>query len=386
MTKEKDDLTRIEDLAELIHELQNEVDNEGQSEASGDAFSTTEFGEENFASFDPTEETSEEPPQDDPTRTFSLDKDALNTGDDISDMVEETFKGNDDFTSSVDFDSPNFSLPEEKSDFIGDSSDLDFTMDAAAAATPDIAPYQPDKEFKTPENFADVKKFAESTSFTGMGMEGNPSFSLLIRNVRFIEDVSDIITLLRELELLGDGEENIKARLMRGQLLVPRISEYAGILLAHKLRRFDIDIQLGLADEIHPPRHQENPEVGMVSKHSLYQNHAHQFHFDDPKLEVSQVIVTSTQSLEGYQVVRYVGVASEHKMIEGHIIEDETSPDIPRHYQELAQKLKAHAVKAHSNAVVGLNYQLTPLPSEYGASHNKYRLSCTGNLVWVNKL
>ena len=73
-------------------------------------------------------------------------------------------------------------------------------------------------------------------------------------------------------------------------------------------------------------------------------------------------------------------------MVEGHIIEDEGSEEVPRHYSELAQKLKAHAMKAHANAVIGLNYQLTPLPTEYGTSGNKYRLSCTGNLVWVNKL
>ena len=73
-------------------------------------------------------------------------------------------------------------------------------------------------------------------------------------------------------------------------------------------------------------------------------------------------------------------------MLDGHIVEDESSADIPRHYSELAQKLKAHALKANANAVIGLNYQLTPLPSEYGMSGSKYRLSCTGNLVWVNKL
>ena len=151
-------------------------------------------------------------------------------------------------------------------------------------------------------------------------------------------------------------------------------------------RRFDIDIQVGLSDEIHPPKHAEAPETGMVSKHNLYQNQTHHFHFDDPKLEISQIIVAATPSLEGYQVVRYLGVASEHKMLDSHLVEDESSSEVPRYYQELAQKLKAHALRVHSNAVVGLNYQLTPLPSEYGMAGPKYRLTCTGNLVWVNKL
>ena len=50
------------------------------------------------------------------------------------------------------------------------------------------------------------------------------------------------------------------------------------------------------------------------------------------------------------------------------------------------KQLKAHALKSHANAVVGLNYQLTPLPSQYGTLTNRYRLTCTGNLVWINKI
>ncbi len=243
-----------------------------------------------------------------------------------------------------------------------------------------------EQSFKTPENFEDLKKFAESTSISGMGAEGNPSFSVLLKNIRYIEDVNDILALMKELSLLSDPEEQIRQRLMRGHLLIPRISEYAAIFLAHKLRRFDIDIQVGLSDEIHPPKHQEAPETGLVSKFTLYQNQTHHFHFDDPKLEIAQIIVAATPNLEGHQVIRYLGVASEHKMLDGHIVEDEDSSEIPRYYSELAQKLKAHALKANANAVIGLNYQLTPLPSEYGMSGSKYRLSCTGNLVWVNKL
>jgi uncharacterized protein YbjQ (UPF0145 family) len=172
---------------------------------------------------------------------------------------------------------------------------------------------------------------------------------------------------------------------MRGMLLVPRVSEFAAVYLAHKLRRFDIEIEVGLSDEIFPPKHQEKPEIGIVSKNSLYQNQSHHFSFQNPKLDTSQIIVSASSTLEGYQVVRYLGVASEHKVIEGQVVEEESSQGFIKIYEELAQKLKAHALKANSNAVIGLNYQLTPLPSEFGVGH-KYRITCTGNLVWANKL
>jgi len=292
----------------------------------------------------------------------------------------------DEDSSPFDFGSEEPSDTDEKVEMAPASEDEEKEFEEPEYEPTPIIQKSPEPNYKTPENFDDLRKFAESTSISGMGAEGNPSFSVLLKNIRYIEDVNDILALMKELSLLSDPEEQIRQRLMRGHLLVPRISEYAAIYLAHKLRRFDIDIQVGLSDEIHPPKHQESPETGLVSKYSLYQNQTHHFHFDDPKLEISQIIVAASPNLEGHQVLKYLGVASEHKILDGHIVEDENSEEIPRYYSELAQKLKAHALKSNANAVIGLNYQLTPLPSDYGSTGSKYRLSCTGNLVWVNKL
>lgn len=402
MSTKKDDLTRIEDLGEFLHESDNE-----------EATSFEGFGEEeeSSSSFENLEETSEETPEFESSGDF-LQDDTSSFNDDSTSPFGESSSFEE--TSTFEEESPAFGmeepsflnheeeeLPSEEPSFSAneeEATEIEASEDSVEPLSeqeqeltplPDPEPHQeyiPEPVIKAPETFEEVRRFAESTSFTGMGVEGNPSFSVLIKNVRFVEDVSDIINLLRELGLLSDTEDQVRARLMRGNLLVPRISEYAAIFLAHKLRRFDIDIQVGPSDEIHPPKHHEAPEVGMVSKHSLYQNQSHHFRFDDSKLELSQIIVAATPTLEGYQVVRYLGVASEHQMLDGKIVEDEISDDIPRYYHELAQKLRAHALKARANAVVGLNYQLTPLPTEYGHSTQKYRLSCTGNLVWVKQL
>ncbi len=374
MTDKKKDLTRIEDLGEFFHEENStdltdfSLDETPSSENPENTdFSGLDFGTTEEFSVPATEET----PAEEDNSPFALSEEepkeenpVFNEDEPIQNLVDETLFGNNqsDKTRSLSFEAPSLDAP---------------------APTPI---YTPDPVYRQPETFAEVKRFAEESSFSGMGAEGNPSFSVLVRNVKFVEDVNDIIIMLKELQLLTDTEEETRKRLSKGHLLIPRISEYAAILLTHKLRRFDIDIQMGLSDEIHPPKHHEAPEAGLSSKHSLHQNQHHNFHFDHPKLEISQVIVSATSTLQGYQVIRYLGVASEHKTIPAEMVEDESNDEVPRYYQELAQKLRAHAVKAHSNAIVGLNYQLTPIPSEYGGSGHKYRLSCTGNLVWVNKL
>ncbi|MFP5384563.1 MAG: hypothetical protein ACLGHN_00695 [Bacteriovoracia bacterium] len=432
MSDQKKDLTRIEDLGEYIHELNAEEELESSEEGLPDlppeedevppfesaefgaesSFETTEFGEtEDVPDFgsssdfgSSTEFESSEPFGEETSPTFGATDDSFETSDFGSSFGDETpveeNEAKEKEGPSWDSDFPTAPTEDDNSEegislseaepvvesSNGPEPEIGPETEPAPVETPEVDTYTPSADFKTPENFEDLKKFSESSSFTGMATEGNPSFSVLVKNVRFLEDINDIISLLKEFNLLADSEEQTKGRLMRGTLLIPRISEYAAVFVAHKLRRFDVDLQIGPSDEIHPPKHQETPETGIVSRHSLYQNQTHHFQFDDPKLELSQIIVAATSSLEGHQVVRYMGVASEHKILDSYIVEDENSSEIPSHYQELAQKLKAHALKNHSNAVVGLNYQLTPIPSEFGMGGHKYRLTCTGNLVWVNKL
>lgn len=408
MSSNKKDLTRIEDLGEYIHELNADDELGSGNEFPSDLPDLPESEDDNLFAFNEPQGLDFGTTEEFPETTFDANnEDAFSS--DFS-GTEETTPLTDslEFSSSEEFGTTDFgtSFTEEEPQIETDSylTDSEESHESEAlnasellvseetlpaidrAPVQEMTSFHEEREYKAPETFEDLKKFSENTSFGAMTTEGNPSFSVLLKNVRYIEDIQDIILLLKELNLLVDSEEQTKSRLMRGMLLIPRISEFAAIFLSHKLRRFDIDILVGPSDEIHPPKHQEAPETGIVSKHNLYQNQTHHFHFDDPKLEMSQIIVSATSSLEGYQVVKYLGVASEHKMLEGHVVEDENSSEVPRHYQELAQKLKAHALKANSNAVVGLNYQLTPIPGEFGMGGHKYRLTCTGNLVWVNKL
>lgn len=399
MSSGKKDLTRIEDLGEFIHELNSEETLESSDDDfpsdlpdlptpdDDDEISAFETdGTDSDIDFGTTEEfpTSFNEEPENSENDFSFEENNETSESEELNTSDFTASFDTDFSTS-DFESPKEDEPEEESPVEDDFTSLNDET-PGMEETQIIQPEVREEKYQAPETFEDLKKFSENSSFSSSATEANPSFSLLIKNVRYLEDVQDIIVLLKELNLLVDNEEQTKSRLMRGMLLVPRISEYAAIFLAHKLRRFDIDIQLGLSDEIHPPKHQEAPETGIVSKHSLYQNQNHYFHFDNPKLELSQIIVSAAPTLEGYQVVKYIGVASEHKMLESPVVEDEGSTEVPAHYQELAQKLKAHALKANSNAVVGLNYQLTPIPADLGMGGHKYRLTCTGNLVWINKL
>jgi uncharacterized protein YbjQ (UPF0145 family) len=408
----KKDLTRIEDLGEYLHELSQEDATNLEDSPPEFLEAETETKSEDFSSEDHSSaENFESTFSDNSSESFQTEEDFSNIDFSQTQEVstEDSFQVNEDVSFSENLEafsstedtpqesdlsfSPDSNQDEESSDTFEIETKEEFDNPEPEVFTEEKTqeiPIQESESFKNhsvvPEEFKDLQKFAENTSLTGMAAEGNPSFSVLISGIKFIEDAEDIYILLKELGITSDPEDVVKKRLHRGNFLIPRISEYAAIFLTHKLRRFDIDLQMGLSDDIHPPKHGERPETGLVSKHNLYQNQSHQFHFSDPKLEISQIVISSTSSLEGYQILKYIGVATEYHLVDQHIMEDDTSPETPKIYNELASKLKAHALKANANAVVGINYQITPIPQELNSLSIRYRLSCTGNLVWVNKL
>jgi uncharacterized protein YbjQ (UPF0145 family) len=295
-------------------------------------------------------------------------------------------------------------------------------------------------DYQPPENFKDLQKFSQSMSLGNLAAEGNPPFSVIIKDVRYEEDVEDIMILLKEFQLVTeDSESSTREALERGSALIPRISEYAAIILCHKLRRFNVNLLMGLADEVHPSKSYSGQDHGLVSKQSVYNNQNHNFDLKNRVIQLSDIITSTTPSLDGHDIVQYLGVVTERSIIDmahfakdqsleseligaisepqrSHIIDqkvtgqnqaaasstlfdqdslnesanDETN-DIPRAslsdiYQSLVDKLKAHALKFQGNAVIGINFVVTPILVDDSMSvHSKYQITCTGSVVWVNR-
>ena len=236
----------------------------------------------------------------------------------------------------------------------------------------------------------------------------------------------------------------MRQSLERGSAIIPRISEYASITLCHKLRRFNITLLMGLSDEIHPSKSYSSNDVGLISKANLFGNKSHNFDLKARVVELDEIITSTTPTLEGMEIHKYLGVATERTVIDmayfksdislesqlineiqgpqkeqivdnkivsqntqastsrlvdsSNIIAEEKSNDedtsktvhngasLADIYQTLIDKLKAHALKFQGNAVVGINFIVTPiLISDSNSIDSKYQITCTGSVVWANK-
>lgn len=424
------DLTRIEDLSEFLHEEDPELEDlfGGFNEvpATSDKTSTE------AAAGVSLDELDEAPPEL-PDSTVS----EMNFGDPEAETEEETepeinLEPEETSTEEIEAldDSP-FSLSddalEEPNEEVTDNFSFDLS-EPEAETEPEIEPelesepeeiehtrIAPHYQDQPQEKFEEVKNFAQNFSYGQIVGGGNPPFSLIVRNLKYQSDAEDIIILLREFGIVTDANlAETERALELGSLLVPQISEYSAIVLAHKLRRYDCDLEVGLSDEVHPSKSGETNPKGLMKKGSLRQNITESYRSDEDDTPAKVILVSTTATLEGYSIKKFIGVqtsfaivdedelerlkfvqkaARENSDLHQYETDDKvTSERAFRDYQnsfevlftDLCDQLKMKAMKEKANALIGLSYQLTAMPFEKSASGAScYQLLCSATLAVV---
>ena len=409
MSDQKKDLTRIEDLGEFLHEL-DETENYLDLPALPDDEESPpdllpELPSEDFAMDAPPELS--DVPEEVPLEEEVVSEEALFSNDF---STEETPPE----TEAFELSSSNETEPEEQpiefetvaeEQTVAEELEIqrpepvqeslssislvhdfeNFSKDAEPAEEEKVE--EPAEVFTPKEDFAETRRFAESAVINDASAECNPAYSVMAKNIRFLEDSEEILALLKEAGFPDDMRAQFKRQIERGTLLVPRVSEFTAVYLCHKLRRFRLELTMALSDLMHPPKKAQDIDRGLVSRKSLGQNSQHQFQFKGDADSARSIILSTLPHLDGHAVDRYLGVASEHTFLDSQIVENETAEAIHKSYDELALKLKGHALHNKANAILGINYQLTPMPTDMGSmGHYRYKLTCTGNLVWLHKL
>lgn len=393
MTKDKKDLTRIEDLGEFLHEL-DETEHYLDLPALPDAVEEENLLETQDLPDLPVEFVEAEAPvvADEIEESFQIEEaeETKETEDNEALFVDGFTADTEEASLDLTNDSPQeetapFALseeldePEEEPPFTSETE-----KEPEVTPAPDLYP-EPEEVFTPKENFEDTRSFAEKAVLAEGPAECNPAYSVIARNIRFLEDSEEILSLLKEVGFPEDMRSQFQRQLERGTLLIPRVSEFTAIFICHRLRRFRLDLQMGLSDLLHPPKNGQDVDKGLISRKSLGQNQQHQFLFKGDTEGARHIILSTMPQLDGHTIDRYLGVASEHAFLGAEVVENETAEAIHKSYDELAQKLKAHALEHKANAVVGINYQLTPMPHESAIGNYRYKLTCTGNLVWVHR-
>lgn len=294
--------------------------------------------------------------------------------------------------------------------------------------------HQPIESWKEPEPLEDLTHFAKEQLHIDYSAEGNPPFSIIVKNLRYYEDIEGILDVLTEFNL-ADNRESMRENLAHGQVLIPRLSEYVAIIICHKLRVFDCEILMGLTEEIHPPKSYESQDRGLITKKVLNQNKRHHFQAKD-LLDNSLVMTTTLNQIEGHVVKKHIGVIThstvlnatdlnKSSQLEDEIIDNiapedqrrisrlrlkrenylasQSEPDYLRDitvrpsvqkqnynldsiYKDLLEEIRVKAIEEKANGVIGINFTITPISIDsYLEGGAQYQVVCSGNLVWLER-
>lgn len=400
-----------------------ETTNDFTNDEESDFNSSSEFGDDQDVEFSEEQDSDED--------NFSNNFDQVDNFDaSSSDDQEVEAQQEDVFESDDEFETPD--LPEEAFE---EPQEEEVAFAPEPLPTPDHSQEQvePPTQFgdvnktslptiensdghKPPENFKELQHFAKNMSFGNMAQEGNPPFSIILKDIKYQEDVDDIIRLLVEYKIINEEDrQSAHAGLSRGSMLIPRLGEFAAISLCHKLRRYDLNILMGLTEEVNPAKDYESDDRGLTTKNNIYNNKNHSWKFEKQDIGLNDIIVSTTPFIDGHDILEYISIVTESTTVDlsnfsnhGQLQEqinlklkspeqdyypfnsesEKTTTTITLNdiYQSLIEKCRAHAIDKKGNALVGINFQITPLvPEETLHSQTQYQITCSGSVVWVNK-
>lgn len=379
----KKDLTRLEDLSQILHQEDPEID----------ALLNQSWGQEQGE--EQGDDQAPPPLPEIPNDDESSDQDHFAN----ENVSVESFQDETNFTSENEFQT----LQEESFDF--ESQDTNETAtpfdlsDASDEEAPDHLPDLPQEslddihlnhEFESTtefieadkekieipskrENFQELHQFAENIS-TATLVPANPAYSVLIEKLVYKEDVEEILQILLDLKIIKETDVSVmKSCLDNGQLLIGQLSEYVAIHLTHKLRKYNLKISFGLSDEINPAKNGEQSRKPLIGRMQVQTDKKESFSTSSYQL-IEQVYVSTTPFIEGHSILAHKGAIFTdriltHEEVMSGKIEDSLS------YDELLFELKQKAVSKQCNALLSVQLQLTPLMSLDQHQHYKAILS-----------
>ena len=226
-------------------------------------------------------------------------------------------------------------------------------------------------------------------------LESYPQFTLKFK-VRNKKHHKDILRILTEFDVLNDENESLFQRaLNRGEVLIPRISEFVAITISHKLRFFVQQIEMGFSEEIFTSQHEE--------KLPSLQAHEVEVFDDSPTQTIkdkSEIMLSNSSLLENFKIEEYIGPVSAEKLVtiekldlpiqkddlwdDGPEQENQElqTPYFKKAHQELQETLRGIALHKKANAVIAIQYQHILNKS---AEETAYHVIVTGTLVWAKK-
>ncbi|MGK5084108.1 hypothetical protein WDW37_12495 [Bdellovibrionota bacterium FG-1] len=216
-----------------------------------------------------------------------------------------------------------------------------------------------------------VKEYSETISSPKSARPAAFPFSLLITG-RLAPHERERLTDLISRENIGIREIDLEPQFEAGKILIPRISEYAGVMIVGALRSTQARMRLGPSDTIYATEDTQDasPEPRDYTELETQSNSS------DSQHPAENIAITTASQLSGFEQHRTIDLVLASAVLKSHAVEALNSPEYTTLLEALTRELKYKAYRRGADAIVAFNIQLTQLQSP-----SDYRVVAAGTLI-----
>ncbi|RYZ73575.1 MAG: hypothetical protein EOP09_01680 [Proteobacteria bacterium] len=365
--------------AEILKSANDNLDQPMTPEAPGD-FPTTDFGTENLPT---TEEKSNA--VDDPMFPISSSDQVSGSASDFSNSNHPSFV-------QEDFSSLGSSSDEQEERPLEQSAaypPLAQDVPSARAPTSDghsgfiLAPPTqvptPSPKIETPapavnaikQSMDKIKNYSDRVSPSASTVPAGIPYSLVIEGELKVHEKERLLEIISR-EQLGVREVEIEPQLAAGKILIPRISEYAGVLIAQALRNSNTTLRLGPTDKIFQSKElaQDDDSLILPRAPNYVRNIENHIHASD------ELMLTSSSEITGYSIGKIIDTFEVSINLRALHVHSQNSTFFQESLESVKKQLRLRAHHKGADALVRFKTELFPLDDQ-----SQYKLIATAVAV-----
>lgn len=245
-----------------------------------------------------------------------------------------------------------------------------------APTTPELAalpggdlPMAPGSEPASPMDR--IREFSETVVSTSIQVAATFPFSLKITGKLSAPDRARLLDFLSN-ENLGVREVDLEPQFDGGQILIPQVSEYAGVAIVHLLRDSGASFQLGPAGRVFSG-HAEEGSVSLPVENDSHFRHES----SSPTAHSAETIpVISGSEIPGCPLFKILDSLVASTTLKAKVVEFTNTKEFDEMVEALKMELRFKAFHRGGTAVLQYTLQLSPL-----AVPTQYRLIASGTAV-----
>lgn len=257
-------------------------------------------------------------------------------------------------------------------DFAADETPTEPEQPPAALTAPQQEPAQ---KLPAPNSMEKVREFSEKMPMEKVQVPAAFPFSLLIDGELTPEEKEKLLDVLSR-ESMGIREVDLEPQFAANRVLIPRISEYAGIILVQALRGTRARMRLGPSDSIFSAQDAEVTSDTFHPGMRLPEPEAPIARAFDSTHSAEKIAVTSDSKLPQFSDFEVIDTILASAILNSNSVEAETSLEYTNAVESLKRELKYKAYRKGAAGIVHFKTELQQL-----SLANQYRLTISGAAI-----